>query len=125
MRLTIENGCFVCVCHYNDRHIPKSAGFKWGDPVPGRWSSRDVRAAMSLSKYADDTCREQLTQQVEQSKDAISASWAAASDFQPPTPEGMVYMPFQRAGIHYIIESTKKGTSPYHGGTLLADDMGL
>lgn len=125
MRLTIENGCFVCVCHYNDRHIPKSAGFKWGDPVPGRWATRDVRAAMSLSKYADDTCRDKLVMQAEQSKDAIEASWAAASDFQPPAPDGMEYMPFQRAGIHYIVESTKKGNSPCHGGVLLADDMGL
>lgn len=117
MRLTIENDCFVCVCHFNDRHIPKSAGFKWGDPVPGRWATRDVRAAMSLSKYADDTCRDKLVMQAEQSKDAIEASWAAASDFQPKKPDGQEFFPFQRAGIHYAV--SKRGIA------LLGDDMGL
>lgn len=50
-------------------------------------------------------------------------SRAATSDFEPPCPEGLSYMPFQKAGIHFL--ANRKGGSPSHSGVLIADEMGL
>lgn len=46
----------------------------------------------------------------------IKLSGQNASDFSPPAPEGLAYMPYQRAGVEYLL-SCKRG--------LLADEMGL
>lgn len=47
---------------------------------------------------------------------SIEASKAANIDADIPVPEGLEYMPFQRAGIHYASSRPN---------TLIADDMGL
>jgi SWI/SNF-related matrix-associated actin-dependent regulator 1 of chromatin subfamily A len=117
MRLTKVDDCYVCICSFNDRSIPKMAGFRWNDPVPGRWATKSERAAMALAKYADDSCREQFAAAHHSHQVAVEASWRADTDFQPPCPEGLAYMPFQRAGIEAIVR--------HRGVAFLADPPGL
>lgn len=47
---------------------------------------------------------------------AVEASRKTSSDFAVPVPEGLTLMPFQRAGVEYMMS---------HPSTLLADSMGL
>jgi len=103
LRITKQDGCFVCVCGYQDREIPKMAGFRWNDPVPKAWGTRSARVAMLLSEHADETCKAELEGQHLSHKQAVDASWAGDSEYNPPAPEGMTYMPFQKAGIYYAI----------------------
>ena len=56
------------------------------------------------------------SQQEEQRSAAIEASRAASTDFQPPCPAGLEYLPYQRAGIQYALGRQY---------TLIADSMGL
>lgn len=126
MRITKSNGCFICVCSYQDREIPKAAGFRWNDPVPKAWGTKSASVAAALAQHADDTCKDELLNLHVARQSAVEASWAGDSEFNPPAPEGMNYMPFQKAGIEYIVNKlTKKGTIPCSSGALCADDMGL
>lgn len=104
MRLTYLDGCYICICSYNDREIPKMAGFRWNDPVPKAWATKSERVAMALARYADDTCRDRLQAQHMASKDSVEQSWSASSAFNPPAPPGLEYLPFQRAGIEYAVK---------------------
>ena len=53
---------------------------------------------------------------VEERKEQVEKSWAEDSDMDIPCPEGLSYLPYQRAGIDY---ASKREC------TLLADSMGL
>ena len=51
---------------------------------------------------------------------AAVASRAPDSSFAVPVPDGLALLPFQRAGVAYVMDSWARGT-----GALLADEMGL
>lgn len=53
-------------------------------------------------------------------EEAKAASAQSSSDFNPPCPEGLAYLPFQRAGIEYILRTFAVGR-----GCLVGDEMGL
>lgn len=126
MRITKSNGCFICVCGYQDRDIPKAAGFRWNDPVPKAWGTRSASVAAALAQHADDTCKDELLNLHVAHKAAVDASWAGDSEFNVPVPEGLTMMPFQRAGVAYMINAlTKKGNCPSSSGALCSDEMGL
>lgn len=58
-----------------------------------------------------------LTDEVKAERQAaVALSKAAASDVDLPHPEGLDYMPFQKAGIQYALT---------HSGVLFGDEMGL
>jgi SWI/SNF-related matrix-associated actin-dependent regulator 1 of chromatin subfamily A len=57
---------------------------------------------------------------IEKREAAKDASRQADSDFRPPAPEGMEYLPFQRAGVRYVLDTLSAGR-----GCLIADEMGL
>lgn len=122
MRVTKSNGCYTCVCSYQDREIPKAAGFRWNDPVPKAWGTRSASVAAALAQHADDTCKDELLNLHVAHQSAVAASWAGDSEFNVPVPEGLTMMPFQRAGVAYMISKLAPNGS---GGVLLADDMGL
>jgi SWI/SNF-related matrix-associated actin-dependent regulator 1 of chromatin subfamily A len=47
---------------------------------------------------------------------AIETSWATDAEITAPAPDGLSYLPYQRAGISYALN---------RAGTLIADEMGL
>jgi hypothetical protein len=47
---------FVFICNYNDREIPKNAGFRW-NAEKKRWWTDDKAKAGILRRYADATCQ--------------------------------------------------------------------
>lgn len=49
-------------------------------------------------------------------QDDYELSWATDSDTEYPCPEGLSFLPYQKAGIHYAVEK---------GNVLIGDEMGL
>jgi SWI/SNF-related matrix-associated actin-dependent regulator 1 of chromatin subfamily A len=111
MQMSVVNNVFVVKCSYEERHIPKGAGFKW-DPDKRVWWTKFADSAMGLLRYADSTARERL---VEMHR-TLQQSYASTSEVQVPTPDGLELYPYQKAGVEFMMNRES---------VLLADDMGL
>lgn len=106
---------FVTEAGYEERGIPKGAGFRW-DTAKKRWWTDDVSRAQKLMEYGDSATYERLVRFVKGKQAALDASTATDADITIPVPEGHEYLPFQKAGIAYAASRAR---------TLLADEMGL
>jgi len=110
MQLYHDGHEYIFACKYDDRNIPKEAGFKW-DPQKKVWWTRFDTYATRLERYADDSAKKKL----EKANDTIKESFAVSADICIPAPENFEYFPFQKAGIKFMDE---------RDGVLLADEMG-
>ncbi len=115
MKLTLDGNTYVAESTFDERAIPKQAGFRW-DPARKRWYTTEVARAALLAQYADESCANALQARAAARTEAIAASRAAEADVEIPVPTGLDYLPFQRAGIAY-------GAS--RSAVLIADEMGL
>ena len=52
-----EHRVFVFHTTYDERHIPKGAGFTWNRPVTGKWATRELHIARKAAQYADESAR--------------------------------------------------------------------
>lgn len=107
---------WIARASYEQRAIPKSAGFRW-DPASKQWYTTDAAVAATLS---DPEAAVKLQTEVEakQAERAatVEASRAATCDITVPCPEGLAYLPYQVAGINCALR---------HPSTLFGDEMGL
>lgn len=117
---------FLASSTYEERHIPKSAGFWWhtisgctrskcpacNARINKKWWTSKTENAARLLEYADTRAQEALTEHVK----VVEASRATDADVYIPCPDGLEYLPFQKAGIVYALE---------RDGTLIGDEMGL
>jgi len=55
---------------------------------------------------------------LDQQREVVEASHAQDAEIDPPAPPGLEYMPFQRAGIAYILKAPRRRV-------ILGDEMGL
>lgn len=115
MQLKHTNGRFEALCGFDEKDIPKSAGFRW-DNDEKVWYTGDVRTALTLKEYADSACLQRLAESAREVSEAFSASHATDADLIIPAPAGFEYLPFQKAGIAYALRRK---------ATLIADEMGL
>ena len=106
-----ERARFEAVTTFDERHGPRGAGFRWDKEVK-RWWTDQATTAVTLVDFADDSARPRLRSVI----DSLKASRAEDADVTIPAPEGMEYMPFQRAGISYALK---------RDATLIGDEMGL
>lgn len=106
---------FVCNCAFEERMLPKSAKFRW-DPTKKKWWTDDLKKASKLIDYADELGKKLLTDIAEAHKASLTASRAESADIDIPAPDGLTYMPFQKAGISYAMA---------HPNVLFGDEMGL
>lgn len=101
------------ICSFQEKDIPKNAGFRWDMNVK-RWhtSTPDVAAKF------DDVADQEALAALEAVKDKIKASGAAqiVGGLDIPSPDGKQYFPYQRAGINFAL---------HHSGVLIGDEMGL
>ena len=103
------------VCEYGEHYPAKNARFRW-DPDVKRWWTDDIEKALKLAEYADNGLRAEFQKRLDEKQARREASRAFDSDMEIPAPEGLEYMPFQRAGIAYAL------ARPH---TLIGDQMGL
>jgi len=110
MRLYHNGQVYILNCTYDDRAVPKAAGFRW-DPDKKVWWTMFDTCAARLKEYADDSAKAKLGRASEN----IEASFATDAKIEIPVPDELEYYPFQKAGIKFMSE---------RDGTLLADEMG-
>jgi SWI/SNF-related matrix-associated actin-dependent regulator 1 of chromatin subfamily A len=115
MKLITKDDRFVARTSYDERTLPKQAGFRW-DPAEKCWWTTDSSKAQALRDFADEETAETLARLAEIAQVSLEASRATDADIDIPAPEGKKYMPFQRAGIAYALS---------HPAALIADEMGL
>ena len=112
--VTESAGRYVAHVSYDQREIAKAAGFRW-DPTRREWYTRDAAVADKLRLSS-----EELAASVEADRQAkaasIEASRASDAAVEIPCPEGLAYLPFQRAGIAYALARPN---------VLIGDAMGL
>jgi len=115
MRLIYANDIFIAESKFEERHIPKAAGFRW-DPKEKRWWTDDVEKASKLLEYACNGVREIIETYQQKKEQSRELSRAANADVEIPVPAGLAYLPYQKAGIAYAMQRPS---------TLIADEMGL
>jgi len=115
MELIYNNNRFECICSYDEKNIPKSAGF-WWDPDWKCWHTEKIENAEKLQRFAGNSTNDILTQKIAELNMNVGKSSALSSTIDIPVPDGLKYLPFQKAGIEYC--QNKKSV-------LLADEMGL
>ena len=128
MGITVEKGLWVADYPYEDRKVPKDAGFWWhgggkwcddgkciacqhGLPLK-RWWTEKSEIAARLANDADEKALALLDGHIK----TVEASKASDADIDVPAPEGYEYRPFQRGGIAYAMARPN---------TLIGDEMGL
>lgn len=57
MQVSFSGERFECVCSFNDRQLPKNAGFKW-DAIEKVWYTSHCGVAALLLDYLDDSARD-------------------------------------------------------------------
>jgi SWI/SNF-related matrix-associated actin-dependent regulator 1 of chromatin subfamily A len=115
--LTMRSDKYVWSGSYDERHIPKEAGFRW-DRDMRYWFTKSPDVARKLRMYADASCAEHLEQLEKEKEEARKLSRAAdaAVDVNIPIPPGLELLPYQRVGVAYALNRK---------ATLFGDEMGL
>lgn len=107
---------WIARCAYSDKDVVKAAGFRW-DPDRKNWwtGSAEIAAKVSTPEAAA-----KMMAAVEEKKavaaEMVAESRIAGSDADIPCPEGLAYLPYQRAGI---------ATALKRNAVLFGDEMGL
>ena len=115
---------FFCISTFAEKDVPKGAGFRWKNypagfrPPGGKdvWWTDAPDKAFRLAQYADPETRKLLEDKFQSRVKSAKMSHATDSNIVIPAPDGLVYRPFQKAGIAYAVQRR---------GTLIADEMGL
>ena len=106
MILTYQNNMFVIKTSYAEYQAHgekiKAARFRW-DKIGKFWWTDNPDNARLLISCADDTARGMLQEVAEQKAQSLALSSAASADVDYPCPEGLAYMPFQKAGIKFAL----------------------
>ena len=115
MKLIYKNEKYIAISTFQEKDIPKSAGFRW-NPADKCWCTDKPELAYKLEEYADTNCKISFENWKSKSEIKIEASKASNIDKDFPHPENLTYRPFQKAGINFVLENQN---------TLIGDDMGL
>ena len=106
---------WYCESEYTERHIPKSAGFRWTTIITKKWATKSPAVARKLIEFADEEAIRALESTKKERANATPSSKIKTS-ITVPAPAGKNYMQFQKAGIDFAIRKNN---------TLIADEMGL
>ena len=118
MRLANLDDVMTLAAKYPGRCATCGYPFAVGAPIDWDRTTRASRHAACVPEFAA-----RATQQAQ----TVAASRATGADVEIPAPEGLAYLPFQRAGIVFCLDRFGKGgdASPSRGGAaLIADEMG-
>jgi SWI/SNF-related matrix-associated actin-dependent regulator 1 of chromatin subfamily A len=115
IRYDWHRAIWIAESTYEEKDELKGAGFRW-DRDRRRWFTKDPDIAAELIEHCDDVARAAIEAVRAEKARALEASRATDSDIEIPAPEGLEYLPFQRAGIAYALSRDT---------ALIADEMGL
>ena len=117
MKIIIKNTNFVFDGSYDERNVPKTAGFRWDSKAKAWWTA-DPRIAARLMDVVEmsDDVRAAIVGAIEAKVETAELSRAVSAEVDIPCNEGMEYRPFQKAGIKFASS---------RAATLIADEMGV
>lgn len=121
---------FYLLSSYNERQIPKDAGWAFAKETKKLWFTTDYDKACRLADYADGDLHKELSAQKIALATNDEKSRKESSDIVLVHPENLDYKPFQYAGIEFMLSVMGGGDAiPCHNvsnkqGVLLGDDMG-
>lgn len=132
MEMHIQNGVFWVESTFSEKDDVKAAGFRW-HRTPGnclgacaackadigkKWWTNVNANALKLMMVADQPALEALRETQQTIAESRANDVADIIDFKRgvPSPEGLDYLPYQRAGISYGLERP---------AVLIGDEMGL
>ncbi len=118
--LTFRDDRFIWRGTFDERHLPKGAGFLW-DKEARCWWTKFADRAEKLILYADQTARAEIERWKQDRAETIAASRATDAEIDVPAPVGLAYYGFQRAGVAYALAAFQRGQK----GVIIADEMGL
>lgn len=95
-----NTGVFFTVTVYEERLIPRTAGFKW-DPNQKVWFSADLTKVEAMVPYMDGAVKTIFQELKAKHDEELRASSAVDADLDLPRPEGLEYRGYQKAGIAY------------------------
>lgn len=116
MKLKYYEDRYVVKCTFEERYEPKRNGFIW-DRELKMWCTVDPKRAKRLIEFSiDNETKEKILNDINTLEEREKASRSLSSDISVPSPKGLSYYPFQKAGIDFINK---------HDSVLLADEMGI
>ena len=110
MKVTYLSGEFICICAYEEKHIPKDGGFSWCVDKK-EWYTNKLAIAKNLEEYWDNDAM--LGAKYQQS--IIDLSYAKTSNLSIPIPKNLKYSSYQKAAVEYAENIVD---------CLIADEMG-
>ena len=115
MELTLDGNKYIATTKYEERALPKGAGFRW-NPADKHWWTDDVKKAARLADHATGEVKAALEQIKVDHVDTVAAGRATDWAGEIVAPEGLDYLPCRKAGIKFAMG---------RDGVLFGDEMGL
>jgi SWI/SNF-related matrix-associated actin-dependent regulator 1 of chromatin subfamily A len=124
MKVLVNKGVFFTISEYSEKDTIKSCGFRW-NPNLKRWETTDIKVVEKLINVLSNEpsehgispeVKEIIKERKQKMENVLQKSMSATSDISIPSPSGLVYMPFQKAGVDFINQQKN---------VLVADEMGL
>jgi len=106
---------YVLESSFAERQAAKDARLRW-NPDRKRWWTTEIDRALCLLDCASPDCRKALEAARAGKIASVEASQATDADVEIPRPDGLEYLPYQKAGIAFGLNRPS---------VLLADEMGL
>ena len=114
MLIDFKDNIFIFNCTFEERQIPCSAGFDWKN---ARWQTVDPRIVLKFKELTQCcTFSDSVYEALERYNSALQMSRSQDSELDIPVPQGLEFLPFQKAGIEYLVE---------HPNCILGDEMRL
>jgi len=107
---------WIAKSSFAQKDIVKAAGFRWDPAAKCWWTDKPDVAASLADPDAAERIKKAQAEKAAAKAQAIAASRAADADIDIPVPEGLSYLPYQRAGIAFGLA---------HPNVLFGDEMGL
>ena len=124
MKVMLSRNVFYVISYYSEKDIIKSCDFKWNS-ITKRWETTDMKAVEKLLSmiekiggihFVSPDVRRELGRKAERLAEVMEKSISSSSNIEIPAPEGLRYMPFQKACVEFINSQRN---------VLIADEMGL
>jgi SNF2 family DNA or RNA helicase len=112
MQVVFDNGHFICRCDYENRELPKRAGFYWHQEKR-RWYTSSPTIAARLREYCDETAKFKINQVL-----ITNEPWAGRLTY----PKDETPFPFQGEAARFALARNRSylGLDPGLGKTIVA-----
>lgn len=119
MRIEHDGDRYIAYCKLSEKHLLIGAGWNFDSSIK-KWITEDEKKALVFYDDAIDHAKTRLAGFLHHRKTKVAPSRAATTETVFVAPEGLSYLPYQNAGIEYILKRkyTLLGDAPGLGKTV-------